>query len=301
MKLVLFNENRLGAVRGSDVVDVHSVLPTREYHHPQEVMDHVISMWDTLRPKLEEASKKGTRVLPISKVKFLPPLPRPSKLVCAAVNYLESGQRSPAEPDGFIKPGNAVLGHGGTVVLPPAKASIFHHEAELAVVIGKRASSIKAADWKQHVFGYTQIIDVSARGFAPNGVRRFFLIKSYDTFAPLGPALVTSDEVPDPQNLQVKLWVDDQPRHDFNTNDMAHKLPQLLEFLSATCTLEPGDVVATGTNHQGIGPIQDGETVRMEIERLGPPLVVHVKDTLKRSWPKEIDKAFAASMIPQKR
>ena len=299
MKLVLFNENRLGAIRGSDVVDIQGILPTREYHHPQEVMDVVIAMWDTLRPKLEEAAAKGTRAQPLSKLKLHAPLPRPTKLVCAAVNYLENGQRKPAEPDGFIKPTSAIIGHGGTVVLPEAKATIFHHEAELGVVIGKRATKINAADWKQYVFGYTSVIDVSARGFSPNGTRSFFLVKSYDTFAPMGPALVTADEVPDAQNLQVRMWVDDQPRRDFNTSDMAYKLPQLLEILSTVCTLEPGDVVATGTNHQGIGPIQDGETVRMEIERLGPPLLVHVRDPLKRSWPKAIDKAYAATMIPK--
>ena len=97
----------------------------------------------------------------------------------------------------------------------------------------------------------------------------FFLGKCWDTFAPMGPALVTADEIADPQNLQVRLWNNDEPRHDFPTSDMAHRLPELISEFSKITTLEPGDVIATGVNHQQIGPVQDGDVIRMEIEGLG--------------------------------
>lgn len=292
MKLAFFNEFRLGVIQDSQIVDVHDVLPKKEWDHPQYAMEYVIKHWAEVRGPLEDAARKG-KALPLAQVRLRPPLPKPTKLVCCALNYLEFGKRSMPDRDAFIKSSNAIIGNGDTVVLPPVKATIFHHEAELALVIGKRATRVKAADWKEYVFGYTQFMDISARGINPNGRISYFWQKSFDTFAPMGPALVSADEVPDPQDLRVRMWVDDQPRHDFNTDDMAYKIPDIIEFVSSICTLEPGDVVATGTNHQGIGPIQDGETVRLEVERLGPPLVVHVRDPQKRTWPKKVDEEFA--------
>ncbi len=297
MKLVLFNDFQLGVVQGDNVVDVSKALPKREYHHPNEKMQVVIDGWSTLKPTIEAAATKD-KPIPISQVRLRAPLPKPGKIICIAVNYLEFNQRNAAEQDAFIKSSSAVIGNGDTVILPPAKATIFHHEAELAFVVGKQVTKFKAeGDWEPYIFGYTQFMDISARGFTPNGRQSFFWVKSFDTFAPMGPALVTADEVPDPHNLDIKLWDDSQPRQVFNTNDMAHQIPALLEFVSNITTLEPGDIVATGTNHQGIGAIQDGETLKMEIKGFGPALTVKVSDPLKRKWPKEIDKAVGAAVI----
>ena len=210
-----------------------------------------------------------------------------------AVNYLEFGLiTEPAPIHAFLKSSDAVIGPGDTIVLPEAEADIFHHEAELGVVIGKEARGVKEADAFDYIFGYVNFIDVSARGLAGGS---FFWGKSWDTFAPLGPALVTAEEVSNPQDLPVKLWVNGDLRHDFSTSDMAHSIARCVEWASSVTTLEPGDVITTGTNHQGIGPVQDGDLVEMEIQGL-ERLTVHVKDSLKRQWPRGIDKRFADRM-----
>ncbi len=203
---------------------------------------------------------------------------------------MEFGARKePAPINAFIKSPEAVIGNGDTIVLPDAQANIFHHEAELGVVIGKEARNVSAADAYSYVFGYVNFIDASARGLG-NG--SFFQGKSWDTFAPMGPCLVTADEVGDPQNLAVKLWVNGQLRQDFPTSDMGHKIPRCVEWVSGVTTLEPGDIISTGTNHQGLGAMQDGDLIEMEIQGL-ERLTVHVNDPLKREWPKGIDQATA--------
>src|SRR5204862_2462227 len=126
----------------------------------------------------------------------------------------------------FHKSPNAIIGPGDTMVLPDAPASVFEGEAELALVIGKRASNVAAADAMSYIFGYLNFIDGSARGLKPDG---FYAMKSRETFAPIGPFLVTADEVPDPQNLQVRLWNNGDLMQNYNTNDMAHKIPRCIE------------------------------------------------------------------------
>ena len=171
------------------------------------------------------------------------------------------------------------------MVLPDVPATIFEGEAELALVIGKRASNVPAEKAFEHIFGYMNFIDGSARGLPPDR-NVFFQVKSRATFAPIGPYLVTADEVPDPQSLDVKLWVNGDLKQDFNTSDMAHKIPQVIEWLSSIHTLEPGDIVATGTNHRGLNAFQDGDDVALEIDGLGR-LSISVSDPLKRTWGRE--------------
>jgi 2-keto-4-pentenoate hydratase/2-oxohepta-3-ene-1,7-dioic acid hydratase in catechol pathway len=295
MKLALYDDFRLGLVKDDRIIPVPGWRGTRDPRRAQERMARLISTFDQERPRLQRLLARGAG-LQLSKVHLRAPLPRPQTLVCAAVNYLEFGQRPPAEMDAFIKSSNAVIGPDDTVVLPPAQATIFHHEAELAFVLGKRASRVPAAHALDHVFGYVAFMDISARGLNPNKRLSFFLGKSWHTFAPMGPWIVTRDEIPDPHDLRVRMWDDGQPRHDYNTSDMAHRIPDLLEFVSGVCALEPGDVVSTGTNHQGIGPVQDGETVTIEIQRIGR-FSVQVQDPLKRRWPKKIDEAMAQQVI----
>ena len=235
--------------------------------------------------------------MPLGSVRLRAPVPKPPKLICAAVNYLEFGQREPAVLDAFLKSPTAVIGSGDTCELPPAPASVFHHEPELAFVIGRTASKVEQDDALSYIFGYTNFLDMSARGLQGAVGNSFFLGKCWDTFAPMGPALVTADEIADPQDLQVRLWNNDEPRHDFPTSDMAHKIPELISEMSKITTLEPGDVIATGVNHQHIGAVQNGDVLRMEIEGLGPPLVINVSDPSGREWPRGIDSEFAAMII----
>jgi 2-keto-4-pentenoate hydratase/2-oxohepta-3-ene-1,7-dioic acid hydratase in catechol pathway len=144
---------------------------------------------------------------------------------------------------------------------------------------------VKAADAMKYVFGYTNFIDGSARGLLPPG-NTFYQIKSRDTFAPIGPWIVTADEIADPQKLQIRLWVNGEIKQEFNTDDMAHKIPRCIEWVSSIHTLEPGDILATGTNHRGLNAFHDGDVVELETEGLGR-LRIHVRDELKRTWSRD--------------
>jgi len=170
-------------------------------------------------------------------------------------------------------------------VLPDMTATVFEVEAVLALVIGKPASFVTASRAMEYIFGYTNFIDGSARGVVPP-TNVFYQMKSRATFAPIGPYLVTADEVPDPQKLQVKLWVNGQLKQNFNTDDMAHKIPRCIEWVSHIHDLEPGDIIATGTNHRGLSSFQDGDKIELECEGLGR-LAINVKDDLKRTWARE--------------
>jgi 2-keto-4-pentenoate hydratase/2-oxohepta-3-ene-1,7-dioic acid hydratase in catechol pathway len=203
-----------------------------------------------------------------------------------AVNYMEDGTRKePAPINAFLKSPNCVLAQSGTMVLPDEPATHFEGEAELAVIIGKRGRNIKAADAMSYVFGYTNFIDGSARGLKPPG-NTFYQMKSRDTFAPIGPYIVTADEIKDPHKLQVRLWNNGTLKQNYNTSDMAHKIPRCIEWISSIHTLEPGDVLATGTNHRGLHAFQDGDKIELEVEGLGR-LHFGVRDDLKRKWTRE--------------
>lgn len=285
MKLMFFDDFRLGVLRGEEVVDVTAVAASVPHAGPHDLIAGVIEQFDALRPRLEDAATSGKGV-PVGSVRIRPPLPRPRNIVCMAVNYMEDGTRSePAPINAFTKSPNAIIGPGDTMVLPDAPATVFEGEAELAVVIGKRASNVNASDAMAHVFGYVNFIDGSARGLPPAG-NVFFQMKSRDSFAPIGPCIVTADEIADPHKLQVRLWVNGALMQDFNTDDMAHKIPRCIEWVSAIHTLDPGDILATGTNHRGLNAFQDGDQVELETEGLGR-LKIKVSDRLKRTWARE--------------
>ena len=137
----------------------------------------------------------------------------------------------------------------------------------------------------EYIFGYVNFIDGSARGLPPPA-NVFYQMKSRDTFAPIGPWIVTADEIKDPQNLAIRLSVNGQIKQSFNTNDMAHKIPRCVEWVSSIHALEPGDILASGTNHRGLNAFQDGDTVELECEGCGK-LRIKVKDDLKRTWSRE--------------
>ena len=296
MKLALYEDYQLGVINGDRIVNAMSAVEGMSFRRPQDMMEEVIINWGEMRPRIESAVE-GQDGVALGSVRLRAPVPKPPKLICAAVNYLEFGQREAAVLDAFLKSPTAVIGNGDTCELPPAPASVFHHEPELAFVIGKTASKVEQDDALSYIFGYTNFLDMSARGLQGAVGNSFFLGKCWDTFAPMGPALVTADEIADPQDLQVRLWNNDEPRHDFPTSDMAHKIPELISEMSKITTLEPGDVIATGVNHQHIGAVQNGDVLRMEIEGLGPPLIINVSDPSGREWPRGIDTEFAAMII----
>jgi 2-keto-4-pentenoate hydratase/2-oxohepta-3-ene-1,7-dioic acid hydratase in catechol pathway len=285
MKILYFDDFKLGVLKGDQVIDVSAVVRDIPHTGPHNLITGLIERFSDYRARLDQAAASGKGV-PVASVKIRPPLPKPVNISCMAVNYMENGTlEKPAPINGFHKSPSAIIGPGDTMVLPDVPATIFEGEAELGVVIGKRASNVSQANAMSHVFGYVNFIDGSARGLPPSG-NVFFQMKSRDTFAPIGPYLVTADEVKDPHKLSVKLWVNGEIKQDFNTDDMAHKIPRCIEWVTSLHALEPGDILATGTNHRGLSSFMDGDKVELECEGMGR-LHFFIKDELKRKWSRE--------------
>lgn len=284
MKLVLFDEYIPGVVNGDRVADFSDAVGKAVMDlNPADRMRAIIAGFDRLRDAIQKAAAgKGA---PLASVRLRAPMPGPSKMLFGLGNYCENVKGAMRPLGLFLKAPSSILDPGGTVRLPPHDAIIFHHEAELGFVIGRRGKDIPEDRAMDHIFGYTCIIDVSARGL---GQGTGFIDKSADTFCPMGPWIVTRDEIPDPHKLNVRLWENEQLRQDYNTDDMEHPIPELVSWASRLATLEVGDVFACGTNHQGLGPMQDGETSTIEVERVGR-MTVKVEDPLKRRWPFGID------------
>ena len=282
MKLCYFNEWRLGVIKGDSVVDVTDAVKDIPHLDSRDLILGLIAKWDSYKAKVEKAAAEG-KGQPLKDVRLRPPVPKPGNIVCMAVNYMEDGTL-PEKPqiNAFHKAATAVIGDGDTMVLPDAPASIFEGEAELALVIGKPATRVSQADAMKHIFGYTCFIDGSARGLPPPG-NVFFQMKSRDTFAPIGPCIVTADEIADPQNLAIELKNNGETMQKFNTNDMAHQIPRCIEWVSSIHTLLPGDILATGTNHRGLHSFMDGDKIELTVEKVGT-LRFNVKDDLKRTW-----------------
>ncbi|MEC8198184.1 MAG: fumarylacetoacetate hydrolase family protein [Pseudomonadota bacterium] len=285
MKILYFDDFKLGILRGTDVVDVSAVVQDVPHTGPHDLITNLIADFDNYRERLEAATADGAGVA-VDSVRIRPPLPKPGKIDCMAVNYMEDGTlEKPAPINAFHKAPEAVIGCGDTMVIPDVPATVFEGEAELGLVIGKTASNVSAEKAMEHIFGYVNFIDGSARNLPPPG-NTFFQVKSRDTFAPIGPYIVTADEIDDPQKLQVRLWNNGTLMQDFNTDDMAHKIPRCIEWLSSIHTLSPGDLVATGTNPRGLNAFMDGDKIELEVEKLGR-LHFNVQDDLKRTWARD--------------
>ncbi|NNE85648.1 MAG: fumarylacetoacetate hydrolase family protein [Alphaproteobacteria bacterium] len=285
MKLLYFDDFRLGVLRGDEVVDVSAEVQDIPHLGPHDLMNGLIERFEDYRGRLEAAAASGPGI-PVADVRIRPPLPRPGNIDAMAVNYMEDGTLpEPAPINAFHKASNTVIGDGDSMILTDIPAAIFEGEAELGLVIGKRASHVAAADAMDYIFGYVNFIDGSARGMPPDS-NVFFQAKSRATFSPIGPYLVTADEIDDPQKLQVQLSVNGIVKQNFNTDDMAHKIPRLVEWLSSIHDLEPGDIIASGTNHRGLNAFQDGDKVELEIEGLGR-LTINIRDDLKRTWSRD--------------
>jgi 2-keto-4-pentenoate hydratase/2-oxohepta-3-ene-1,7-dioic acid hydratase in catechol pathway len=285
MKLAFIDDYKFSVIEGDQVFDVSAAVSDLIALPPQKLLSTVITEWETRRGALSAAVRSG-QGRAFSAVRFRSPTPEPRTIDCMAVNYMEDGTRAePAPINAFHKSPSAVIGDGDTMVLPDVPAIVFEGEAEMALVIGRVAKNVSAAEAMQYIFGYMNFIDGSARGLPPAG-NTFFQTKSRETFAPMGPYIVTADEIPDPQALQVKLWVNGHLMQNYNTSDMAHKIPRCIEWISSIHTLYPGDVLALGTNHRGLNAFQDGDRVELETQGLGR-LHINVSDPLKRTWSRE--------------
>ena len=232
---------------------------------------------DFVTPASHALENAELRTFAVNEVVLAAPVPRPGKVICIGLNYrdhaAESGMEIPRSPITFSKFPSAVIGSGSDIVLP-ADSSEVDFEAELAVVIGRRAKNVSAANAFDHVFGYTNFNDVSARDmqFADGQWQRG---KSCDTFAPLGPFVATKDEIGDPHELKIEFRLNGRTMQSSTTRELIFGIPQLIEFLSRSITLEPGDIIATGTP-PGVGfarkpPIflNEGDVCEVEIAGLG--------------------------------
>lgn len=216
--------------------------------------------------------------LRFDEVELLAPVRRPGKIIAIGLNYLdhclEQGLTPPDRPTLFTKFTTSVNDPGGQIRWDPALTQQVDYEAELAVVIGKRARRVQASDAYDYVFGYTCLNDVTARDLQ-KGDGQWVRGKSLDTFCPVGPVVVTTDELPDPHNLSIRTWVNGELRQSSNTKYLIHNVPNLVAFCSAAFTLEPGDIITTGTPG-GVGfhrnpPtfLEPGDHIVVEIEGIG--------------------------------
>ncbi len=291
MRIAAFDDGRIGVVGNDEtVVDSTDLLQAYEPLGPENLLPDLITHFDDLKSELERrAATGGGRRL--EEVRLRSPLTRPSKIVCLIGNYREGTDRPIQILDLFFKSPEGISGPGDTVVLPPHQANIFHHEAEIAVVIGREAKDLSEANAMDAVFGYVVYNDVSARGLGRSGINSF-LGKSFDTFAAFGPWIVTKDEIPDPQSLSVTVDVNGERRQDYSTADMERPIPELLSYISSVMTLHPGDVICCGTNHQGLGSMQDGDAVVTTVSGIGS-FTIHVRDEHERAWQRGIDREMA--------
>lgn len=281
MRLVTFvqkGRTRLGALDTAGPEETVVDLRAGDKRMPADIVSF-ISAGLEVRQRAEQivASTPVGRRLRRSEVKLLAPIPRPGKILCIGLNYAdhaaESRQEVPKWPTVFAKYATAVVGALQPIVIPLITEQV-DYEGELGVVVGSYARNVTEADALDYVAGYLPFNDVSARDFQLQ-VSQWTVGKSFDTFAPMGPALVTVDEVADPQNLDLKVSIGEEVVQRSNTCNMMFSVARLIAFLSDVMTLEPGDVIATGTP-SGVGAAQEpprwlkpGDVVRVEITGLG--------------------------------
>jgi 2-keto-4-pentenoate hydratase/2-oxohepta-3-ene-1,7-dioic acid hydratase in catechol pathway len=278
VRLFVFDDYRVGAIAADG-----TLADITELAGPgaagRDRMTALIARWPEVREQAAAAlagpaGRVGRR--PLAAVRIRPPQPRPPKIIAAPVNYrlhqAEMGGTDGVYPGaaiktietyaGFIKAPTSIAGPDSRIRLPLAGRRV-DHEAELGVVIGRTALDVSRAAALDHVFGYVPLLDITLRGEEDRSYR-----KSFDTFTPIGPAIVTADEIGSPGALDIELAVNGEIRQRANTRDLIYDIPRLIEFYSAVMTLEPGDLIATGTP-AGVGPIYPGDELALDIGTVG--------------------------------
>lgn len=267
MRLASFADHRVGVVDHDHVTDVTALLS--DAGAGVSAMRWLIAHWDTM-----DLTSGDTPRVPLANVRLDPPVPDPTKIIAAPVNYADhqAEMRVDAQVGAlgfFLKAPSSILGTGGTVRLPYHDRR-FDQEGELGCVIGRRARQVPVDQALRHVFGYTAVLDITMRGGEDRSTR-----KSFETFTPIGPWLVTADEFGTPEDTDLRCWVNDELRQEANTRDLIWDVAQLVSYASWVTTLEPGDIISTGTP-AGVGPLRDGDTIEVEISGLGGRLRVDV-------------------------
>ncbi|CAG4882309.1 putative maleylpyruvate isomerase [Georgfuchsia toluolica] len=267
MKLLRFNDGHIGISDGNKVVDVTRLCASSFDEWPPVGINRLIRDYPSLRTELQNALQSDAGV-PLEAVRLQTPVPWPNKLIAYPVNYYdhatEMASRGLANLQGFfLKANSSLSGPADAIELPALPGREVHHECEIALVIGKEGRQISVEDALDHLFGYACLIDVTIRGKEERVMR-----KSYDSFTPVGPWIVTADEIADPFNINMRLWVNGELRQQANTRDLIVNIPQMISIASSATTLYPGDLIAAGTP-AGVGPIWDGDVVTIEVEGVG--------------------------------
>ena len=279
MRLLSYQPNagpdRLAVGLSDDAVaDVSGLLG-----EPGWTMDRLLGDVSGGLARIRSAAKGAhTTALPMASLRLLPPVPRPGKIVAVGRNYREHAAEEaaalPTEPLLFAKLPGALVGHGSTVSWSASLTAQVDYEAELAVVIGRRARHVPVGEALDYILGYSCLNDVSARDLQVRD-GQWTRAKGLDTFCPMGPWLVTADEIPDPGDLHVRCRVNGEPRQDASTAELVHGVADLIAYCSQSFTLEPGDIIATGTPG-GVGAFRDppvfladGDVIEVEIDGLG--------------------------------
>ena len=276
MKICRFNNNRLGVVRDNHVYDVTAaldVLPAISY--PAPTYDLLIANLDAVRARIDALLPQAAAV-PADSVTFLPPVGNPGKIVAAPVNYKKHLEEARADEEIhhqnavleiqkiglFLKATSSLVGvSAGVDIEHPARRN--DHEAEVVAIIGKAGRNISKADALKHVAGYSIGLDMTTRGPEERSMR-----KSIDSYSVVGPWMVTSDELQDPSELDFELTVNGQPRQKANTRDLILSIPEIIEYASSFYTLQPGDIIFTGTP-EGVGPVVGGDTIHVTMQGIG--------------------------------
>ena len=278
MRFVVYDDWRVGVLRTDGVHEISGLLP-EPWRGTRHAMNWVVEHFDRIRPEVERRVDEADPVSP-SSIRLRPPVPVPLQLLAAPRNNAAhiremraTGAASPALPQTprevgfFLKAPGSIVGPSDAIELPLLPGRRFDHEAELALVIGREARAVTRGQALDYVFGYTCLLDITLRAGEGRREERP-MRKSYATFTPIGPTLVTADEVPDPADLTLRLWVNGDLRQDARVRDLIVGVPELIEIASHVLPLQPGDLYTTGSP-AGVGPLAAGDTVVVELDRVG--------------------------------
>jgi 2-keto-4-pentenoate hydratase/2-oxohepta-3-ene-1,7-dioic acid hydratase in catechol pathway len=278
MKIACFNDYRIGMVEDTAVFDVTDALPAAMAQMPAQRMNWLIENQATALPAMRRLRATAPAV-PLSSVRLLAANPCPRHVFAAPANYrkhigeleeraVTKKGRSAREQGFFLKAPASVCGAGDALLLPKGSKRRFDHESELAVIIGRPGRNIPREQAMDHVFGYACLIDATMRIEPGSGEEERSMRKSFETFTPVGPWIVTADEVANPQARENRLWVNGQLRQEANTRDMIVGIAELIELISSVLPISPGDIIATGTP-EGVGPFGPGDVVKISIDGVG--------------------------------
>jgi 2-keto-4-pentenoate hydratase/2-oxohepta-3-ene-1,7-dioic acid hydratase in catechol pathway len=278
MKLASFNDYRIGLVEGDALLDITPLLPVALDVLPRQRMNWLIANWVGMAAQIT-AQRASCQRLALASVQLLTPNPAPAHVFAAPANYrkhigelgsrtVTKAGRTAREQGFFLKAPGSITGPGSPLLLPRGSQRRFDHESELAVIIGKAGRNIPREQAMDHVFGYACLIDATMRIEKDTFEEERSMRKSFESFTPVGPWIVTADEVPDAGKLHNRLWVNGQLKQEANTSDMIVGIAELIELVSSVLAIQPGDIIASGTP-EGVGPFAPGDEVRIEIEQVG--------------------------------